>query len=104
MELFSQFHDKYLDIKRLNYGIITLLPKSKESIQIQQFRPICLLNCVYKWFTKVVTLMLEPIAESIIHRTQAAFIGGRNILNNILALHEILVHTRRKGLTGIILN
>jgi hypothetical protein len=104
MELFSQFHDKYLDIKRLNYGIITLLPKSKESIQIQQFRPICLLNCVYKWFTKVVTLMLEPIAESIIHRTQAAFIGGRDILNNILALHEILFHTRRKGLTGIILN
>jgi hypothetical protein len=34
MQLFSQFHDISLDIKRLNYGIITLLPKSKEAIKI----------------------------------------------------------------------
>jgi hypothetical protein len=38
MGLFSQFHGKSLDIKRLNYGIITLLPKSKETMEIQQFR------------------------------------------------------------------
>jgi hypothetical protein len=56
MGLFSQFHGKSLDIKRLNYGIITLLPKSKEAMKIQQFRRICLLKCIYKWFTKVLTL------------------------------------------------
>jgi hypothetical protein len=51
----------------------------------------------------VLTLRLEPIAERIIHRIQAVFIGGRNIMNNILALHEILFDTRRRGLTGIVL-
>jgi hypothetical protein len=67
-----------------------------EASRIQQFRIICLLNCLYKWITKVLTLRLEPIAEKIIHKTQSAFIGGRNIMNYILALHEILHETKKK--------
>jgi hypothetical protein len=70
---------------------------------MQQLRSICLLNCIYKWFTKVLTVRLELVAVRIIHRTQAAFIGGRNIMNNILALHEILFDTKRRGQTRIIL-
>jgi hypothetical protein len=31
MDLFDDFHIVSLDINRLNYGIITLLPKSKEA-------------------------------------------------------------------------
>jgi hypothetical protein len=42
-------------IKRINYEIITLLPKVKEAKKIQQFRHICLLNCQFKWFTKCLT-------------------------------------------------
>jgi hypothetical protein len=52
LELFEDFYLGNLDIKRINYGIITLLPKTKEASMIQQFRSICLLNCLYKWFTK----------------------------------------------------
>jgi mannosylglycoprotein endo-beta-mannosidase len=48
--LFSDFHNLNLDIGRLNYGIITLLPKIKEANNIRQYRPICLLNVVYKIF------------------------------------------------------
>jgi hypothetical protein len=48
IELFEDFYLGNLDIKRINYGIITLLPKTKEASMIQQFRPICLLNCLYK--------------------------------------------------------
>jgi hypothetical protein len=47
--------------------------------------------------------MLEPIAEKIIHRNQSAFIGGRNIMNNILALHEIVHETKRKKRIGVAL-
>jgi hypothetical protein len=54
-ELFDDFVKGSLDIKRINYGIITLLPKVKEAEKIQQFRPICLLNCQFKWFTKCLT-------------------------------------------------
>jgi hypothetical protein len=103
MKMFGDFHRYALDTKRLNYGVITLIPKTKEAERIQQYRPICLLNCLYKWFIKVLTMRMEPVAARIIHRTQSAFIGGRNIMNNILALHENLHETRKRGETGVIL-
>jgi hypothetical protein len=92
-----------LDIKRINYGIITLLPKVKEAERIQQFRPICLLNCLHKWFTKCLTIRLEPVAARIIHKSQTVFIKGRNIMNNVLALHEILHETKLKRKVGVVL-
>jgi hypothetical protein len=84
LDLFEDFYLGNLDIKRIKYGIITLLPKTKEASMIQQFRPICLLNCLYKWFTKCLTLRVEPLVGRIIHKTQIAFLKGRNIMNSIL--------------------
>ena len=72
---------------RINYGIITLLPKVQDAEKIQQYRPICLLNCLYKWITKVLTLRLEPIVEKLILINQSAFMKGRDIMNGIMALH-----------------
>jgi hypothetical protein len=95
--LFEDFYQGTLDIKRLNYDIITLLPKVKEPEKIQQFRPIRLLNCLYKWFTKCLTIRLEPVADRIIHKSQNAFIKERNIMNGMLALNEILHETKRRG-------
>ncbi len=44
MVVFRDFHSGELPLHRLNFGIITLLPKNKEAKQIQQYIPICLLN------------------------------------------------------------
>jgi hypothetical protein len=85
-----------MDIKRINYGIITLLSKIKEVERIQQFRPIYLLNCLFKWFTKCLTLRLEPLVGRIIHKAQTTFIEGRNIMNYVPALHEILHETKKR--------
>jgi hypothetical protein len=74
-----------------------LIPKIKDATRILQFIPICLLNYIYKWFTKVLTLRLEPMTKRIIHEARAAFIGGRNVVNNALALHEILHETKTRG-------
>jgi hypothetical protein len=96
IELFNDFYLGTLDIKRINFGIITLLTKAKEAERIQQFRPICLLNCLYKWFTKCLTIRLELVACRIIHKSQTTFLKGRNIMNSILALHKILHETNIK--------
>jgi hypothetical protein len=103
MALFMEFHEERMDIRRLNYDIITLLPKIKESARIQQYRPMCLLNCIYKWFTKCLTLRLEHVAQRIIHRAHATFLEGRNIMSNILTLHEVLHDVKRKGKVEIVL-
>lgn len=42
LNMFQDFWEGKLDIKRLNYGVITLVLKIKEANCIKQFRPICL--------------------------------------------------------------
>ena len=59
MEMFDEFFENKLEISRLNYGIITLIPKLKEANLIQQYSPICLLNVVFKIFSKTLMLRLE---------------------------------------------
>ena len=103
IELFEDFHKGTLVVSRLNYGVITLLPKVQDAARIQQFRPICLLNCLYKWITKTLTLRLEQLADKLILKTQSAFLKGRNIMNSVMALHEILHETKRKKKGGVVL-
>jgi hypothetical protein len=101
--LFNEFHDVGLAVSRLNYGVITLLPKVADAEKIQQYRPICLLNCLYKWITKVLTIRLEKVVEKLILQNQTAFLKGRNIMSGIMALHEVLHETKRRNETGIVL-
>ena len=60
MRLFTALYEGTLDVHRLNYGIITLLPKINGANKIQQFRPICLLRCPYKLITKVLDNRVTP--------------------------------------------
>jgi hypothetical protein len=103
MEMFHDLFEGKLDVSRINYGVITLLPKVIDAEKIQQYRPICLLNCLYKLITKVLTIRLERVAEKLILQTQTALMKGRNIMTGIMALHEVMHETKKTGKTGIIL-
>uniref|UniRef100_A0A453BTS4 Reverse transcriptase domain-containing protein n=1 Tax=Aegilops tauschii subsp. strangulata TaxID=200361 RepID=A0A453BTS4_AEGTS len=73
MRLFSHFYAGTLDVQRLNYGVITLLPKVSGADRIQQFRPICLLRCPYKLITKTMDRRVEKYADKLISLSQNAF-------------------------------
>jgi hypothetical protein len=83
--------------------MISLIPKIKEANTIKQYRPICLLNVDYKWFSKVFTLRLTPFADKVISENQTAFIPGRYILEGVIILHETLHELRVKKMQGVIL-
>lgn len=105
-DIFSMFIDfsrELLDIKRLNFGVTTLIPKVQEANTIRQFKPICLLNVDYKIFTKVLTNRLVPIADKVIGRNQTGFIKGRNIFEGVIILHEVLHELKRSKSKGLIL-
>ena len=55
MSLFKDFQEECLPLFSLNFGVITLLPKTSDAKLIQQYRPICLLNVIFKIFTKAGT-------------------------------------------------
>ena len=96
LELFQDFYNGNLSVSRLNYGIITLLPKvtdAEKNTAIQANLPPKL---SYKWITKVLTLILEPVAENLILPSETTFMKGRNTLTGVMALHEVLHETKRK--------
>jgi hypothetical protein len=103
IQMFDDLHKGMLDVSRLNYGIITLLPKVSDASKIQQVHPICLLNCLYKWITKVLTITLAPFAGKNLCKEQTTFMKGRNIMSRVMALHEILHETKRRKKTWVIL-
>jgi hypothetical protein len=55
MAMFANLYGDKLDVYRLNFALITIIPKEKDDGSMNKFRPISLLNCSYKIFTKVLT-------------------------------------------------
>ena len=55
---------------------------------IQQWRPITILNTVYKIFAKVLSLWLQPLLGELIHDLQTNFVKERSILDNIFTFWE----------------
>lgn len=52
MKLVKEFEKGDLNLDRLNYAVITLIPKEPEVRVLMKFRPISLLNCSFKIFGK----------------------------------------------------
>jgi hypothetical protein len=96
MQMMEDFHKGELNLSRISYGIIVLLPKIKEVANIRQYRPICLLNVFYKLFTKVLAIRLMGVAQDIISETQTAFIKEWYILEGVLVLHEVKCRRQRR--------
>ena len=102
MAMFVQLRAGNLPLFKLNFGIITLLPKKEDASKIEQYRPICLLNVSFKIFTKVGTNRVTTIANRVVRPTQTAFIPGRNILEGVVVLHETIHEMHRKKLDGVL--
>ena len=103
LAMFDDFYKRELDIKRLNYGVITLVPKVKEANNIRQYRSICLLNVDFKVFAKVLNNRFTPIAEEVIGGNQSGFIKGRNILEGVVILHEVIHELKTSKKKGLIM-
>ena len=93
--MLDDFANRKIDISRLNYGIITLVPKGSDANQIQKFRRICLLNVCFKIITKVLMNRLNLVAAEVISPIQTAFVKGRYIMEGVLILHEALNSIKR---------
>jgi hypothetical protein len=103
MALFADLHAGQLELFRLNFGEIILLPKVNEAERIQQYRPICLLNVSFKIFTKVATIRLNTVADHVVRPSQTVFMQGRNILDGVVVLHETVHELHRNKLNDVIL-
>jgi hypothetical protein len=99
----NDFILRRIDIARLNYGVLSLIPKVPGADKISHFKPIALINVIFKIVPKAFALKLNPIAHRVISPNQTAFIKGMFILDRALALQEIIHELKSKKIGGILL-
>ena len=80
--------------EELNISKIALLPKSEDRLRIQNFRPISLLNTLYKVVAKVYANRMKPLLHNWILPSQTGFVPNRCILDNIFLAFEAIAWTR----------
>lgn len=71
VNLFTEFFKGDLDIYRLNFALVTLIPKVPDACNMKQFRPISLLNCSFKLFSKLLTIRLGKVAQRLVAVNQS---------------------------------
>ncbi|KAL9661671.1 hypothetical protein QQ045_026497 [Rhodiola kirilowii] len=75
--------------KDINKTLIVLIPKKKEALRIEDWRPISLCTVAVKIISKIIAQRLQPILNQIISMFQSAFVKGRIITDNFVVAHEI---------------
>jgi hypothetical protein len=74
----------------LNTGLLCLIPKGGCKSNLKNWRPITLLNTVYKILAKAMARKLQPMLDNLIHPNQIGFIKGRSIIDNVFLAFEMM--------------
>jgi len=85
-----------------NASFITLVPKKDNQSELNEFRLISLVGCVFKIFSKVLANRLKKVLPSVIDVNQSAFLVGRGLLDNILVANETVDYRKKEKKSGVL--
>ncbi|XP_050217914.1 uncharacterized protein LOC126668778 [Mercurialis annua] len=93
--LFQEFHRSSHFPASLNTAFLILIPKIKGARDIKDFRPISLINGIFKILSKMLANRLGAVLHSLISENQFGFIKGRNI-HDCHSIASELIHLTLK--------
>ncbi|SAM09001.1 hypothetical protein [Absidia glauca] len=80
---------------------VRLLPKNNDLALLKNWRPISLINCDAKVYTRLLTRRLAPKVSGLFNKYQTGFLPGRFIAANGLALKIILEQANAWRMDGV---
>jgi hypothetical protein len=95
MIFITEFHRNGRLTKGINATFIALIPKVSSPQQLNDFRPISLVGCMYKVLAKILANRLRIVIGSVVSDAQSAFVKGKQILDGILIANEAVDEARR---------
>jgi hypothetical protein len=94
--MFDQFHGNACLPKSLLSYFVALIPKVNSPFSLTDFRPISLLGCLYKLIAKVLAKRLDKVMDPIIASNQSAFLKGRNLVDGVVVVNEVVEAAKKK--------
>ena len=87
-------------------GVITCLRKQdKNRHYLKNWRPISLLNVVYKLASSVIANKIKSVLEYLIHEDRKSFISGRCIAENVKLIYDDYFSKRKiQEIPGLVLS
>ena len=84
-------------------GIISCLPKGDKPRQfLKNWRPITLLNVLYKIISGCLSHRIKQVLDYIISDTQSGFLKGRYIGENTRFIYDIMAYTEKNNIPGLL--
>lgn len=93
--MFDHFYHSATLPRGFSSYFVTLIPKVHSPSNLGDFRPISLLGSLYKLVAKVLAGRLAPVMDKIISSNQFAFIKGRQLVDGVVAVNEIIDFARK---------
>jgi ribonuclease HI/exonuclease III len=84
-------------------GRMSLLYKKKDIRNIENYRPVTLLNTDYKIYTTILTEKLKEVAPLIVNKDQAGFMPKRSIYDQTKLLELVIKLSENKHTNGMIM-
>lgn len=88
--LFDQFYGNTSLPKSFLSYFVALIPNVKSPFSLKDFRPISLLGSLYKLISKVLACRLSKVMASIISNSRSAFLKGRNLVDGVVVINEVV--------------
>lgn len=82
-----------------NHTLISLVPKSAHVSKVTDYRSISCCTMFYKMILKILATKLSGTLDELLHQSQAAFVQGRLITDNIHLAQELFRKYHRKQIS-----
>lgn len=83
-------------------GVITILYKKGSKLDLENYRPISLLNVDYKILTKILANRMKRVIGEVVQPTQCYSIPGRDIADTIGTIRDVIEHMKRDSIGGVV--
>ena len=83
--------------KRINAAFISLILKCSSPMNLNDFRPIYLVGCIYKIVSKVLANQLRVVLEKVVGANQFSFVKEKQMLDCSLVANEVIDKIKKKG-------
>ncbi|XP_058774257.1 uncharacterized protein LOC131648523 [Vicia villosa] len=85
-------------------GPDALIPKINNTQNLGEYLPICLVGSIYRIISKILAARLKEVIGTLVSNNQTAFVSGRNMMDSVLLVNELIDWSRRKKRSCILLN